>query len=125
MLPTDYATGFYGSPEQRHPFGHGFFLNVNLAFTRSISFDLRGFVDTAGDALLMPKLSVRLLDRLDLSVGALVMLATGSPVTALVSTLPSPAPSTHWSRTRLPSFICIQKLTNIEKICIRLYGHTN
>ena len=77
VLPTDYATGFYGSPEQRHPFGHGFFLNVNLAFTRSISFDLRGFVDTAGDALLMPKLAVRLLDRLDLSVGALVVLATG------------------------------------------------
>ena len=30
-------------------------------------------------------------------------------LTALVSTVPSPSPSTHRSRTRLPSFICIRK----------------
>ncbi len=77
VLPTDYATGYTGTPEQRHPFSHGFFLNVNLAFTRSISLDLRGFVDVAGDALFMPRLSVRLLDRLDLNLGALVVVSTG------------------------------------------------
>ena len=74
---TDYATGYFGSPEQRHPFSHGFFLNVNLAFTRAITLDLRAFFDVAGDALLMPRFSVLLLDRLDLTVGALVVLATG------------------------------------------------
>ena len=77
VLPTDFATGYTGTPEQRHPFSHGFFWNVNFAFTRSLTLDLRGFVDVAGDALLMPRFSVLLLDRLDLSLGALVVLGTG------------------------------------------------
>ena len=76
-LPTDYATGFTGTPEQRHPYTHGFFWNVNLAFTRSLTLDLRGFVDVAGDALLMPSFQALLLDRLRLTAGATIMLATG------------------------------------------------
>lgn len=73
----DPSTGFTGTPEQRHPYSHGFFWNVNLGFTRNLSLDLRGFVDTAGDALLIPRFQLLLLDRLSLSVGGLVMLATG------------------------------------------------
>jgi len=76
-LPTDYATGFTGTPEQRHPYSHGFFWNVNLSFTRAVSLDLRGFVDTAGDALFIPRLQILVLDRLGLTAGATVMLATG------------------------------------------------
>ena len=73
----DPSTGFTGTPEQRHPYQHGFFWNVNLGFTRSISLDLRGFVDTAGDALLIPKFQLLLLDRLSITAGGLIMLATG------------------------------------------------
>jgi len=76
-LPTDYATGFTGTPEQRHPYSHGFFWNVNLAFTRAVSLDLRGFFDIAGDALLIPKVQILVLDRLAITAGATVVLDTG------------------------------------------------
>lgn len=76
-LPTDYATGYTGTPEQRHPYQHAFFWNVNLGFTRALSLDLRGFVDVHGDALLVPRFQALLLDRLALTVGGLVMLHTG------------------------------------------------
>ncbi len=77
MLPTDYATGFQGVPEIRHPYTHGWYWNLNLTFTRDLSLDVRGFFDVAGDALIRAHLRYVLLDRVELSAGGLAMLATG------------------------------------------------
>ena len=77
MLPTDFESGFQGVPEIRHPYTHGWYWNVNLAFTRDFALDVRGFFDVAGDALVRAHLRYVLLDRVELSVGALAMLSTG------------------------------------------------
>jgi hypothetical protein len=50
---------------------------VNFGFTPQLSLDLRGFADLSGDALIKARLSWLLLDRVELSVGALAMLSTG------------------------------------------------
>jgi hypothetical protein len=75
---TDYETGFQASPEQRHPYQHGWYWNVNLELTRSLQVDVRGFVDIAGDALLIARLVARVLDRLELSAGGMAVLHVGA-----------------------------------------------
>jgi hypothetical protein len=73
----DRETGFQATPEIRHPYSHAWYFNLNFGFTPQFSLDLRGFVDTSGDALLKARLAYLLLDRLELSVGGLAMLSTG------------------------------------------------
>ena len=77
LLPTDYATGFQGVPEIRHPYTHGWYWNLNFAFTRDLALDVRGFFDVAGDALIRAHLRYVILERVELSAGGLAMLSTG------------------------------------------------
>ena len=77
MLPTDYATGFQGVPEIRHPYTHAWYWNLNFVFTRDLALDVRGFFDVAGDALIRAHLRYVILDRVEISAGGLAMLATG------------------------------------------------
>jgi len=77
LIATDFESGLQATPHIRHPYTHGFYWNVNMAFTPSIALDLRGFFDVAGDALLQAHLQAMLLEHLELTVGTLVMLDTG------------------------------------------------
>ena len=73
----DYRTGFQASPETRHPYEHAFYWNVHADFPYKLAFDLRGFATIHGDALLRGHFSWEALDRMTVSAGALVWLATG------------------------------------------------
>jgi hypothetical protein len=74
---TDRESGFQATPEIRHPYKHAWYFNVNFGFTPQLSLDVRGFADLRGDALLTARLAWLLLDRVELSIGALAMLSTG------------------------------------------------
>ena len=74
---TDRESGFQATPEIRHPYSHAWYFNINFGFTPQLSLDVRGFADLSGDALLKARLAWLVLDRLELSVGALAMLSTG------------------------------------------------
>ena len=73
LIATDYEQGFQATPHIRHIYRHGFYWNVNMAFTPQLAFDVRGFADLAGDALLQLEFSALLLEHLRLRVGALAM----------------------------------------------------
>jgi len=77
LIATDYESGSQATPHIRHIYRHGFYWNVNMAFTPALALDLRGFADVAGDALLQIEFSAMLLERLRLRVGGLAMLHTG------------------------------------------------
>lgn len=74
---TDYETGFQATPDIRHPYEHAFYWNVHADFPARLALDVRGFATVHGDALIRSHVTWEALDRLTLSAGALVMLATG------------------------------------------------
>jgi len=77
LIVTDYETGFQATPDIRHPYEHAFYWNVHADFPAALALDVRGFATIHGDALIRAHLTWEALDRLTLSAGALVMLATG------------------------------------------------
>jgi hypothetical protein len=77
LVVTDYESGFQATPDIRHPYKHAFYWNFRADFPAHLALDVRGFATVHGDALVRAHLHWEALERMTISAGGLVMLATG------------------------------------------------